>query len=134
MLARGYELSPSFAGLVDILEASDTVVYVSTGLLQLPGHLRFAGATPCGRLTRITINSLDQELHRIAALGHELQHAVEIAQTPAITDSDGLVHFYEAHGFRKPRGGFCTRAADAMTATVKAEVCHALAAHRGRTR
>jgi hypothetical protein len=47
---------------------------------------------------RISLNpDLSTDL-LIATLGHELQHALEIAREPSIVSTDTLIHYYAKHG------------------------------------
>ena len=41
-------------------------------------------------------------MQQIAMMAHELQHAVEIAETPAIVDGESLVREYKRIGYVNP--------------------------------
>lgn len=132
LLATGTALSPAVAGLVDTLDESDLIVYVETALLRERGlrgkcgAMRIVASTPAGRFVRITVNVPGIDVNLIAALGHELQHAVEVAADPTVTDADTLLHCYKSRGFRKPDGTYCTREATRVASVVRAEVARSL--------
>jgi hypothetical protein len=105
LVERGLAQSPSLRQLVDQLERTDVVVYVQCGRLRagIDGQLTFVSAA--GGL-RYVIVQIAWELpppRRIATLGHELQHALEIAAHPAIVDQASLQQAYAAIGFERER-------------------------------
>jgi hypothetical protein len=75
-----------------------------------------------GGVVRISINVPGVDANLIGALAHELQHALEVAGHPEIRDAAGLLSFYQATGFRKPDGTYCTREAVQMTSLARSEV------------
>src|SRR4030095_3369430 len=82
LLERGYAVSPTLAILVDALKHTDIIVHVTEcWLFDAPysGDTQFVATGGGQRYLRIR---LDVRLHdeaAIAMLGHELQHAWEIA-------------------------------------------------------
>jgi hypothetical protein len=87
--------------LADRLDASDLTVHVSVKRFldrRLAGGLRFLAATPTDRVFLIEIAFGLDRYARIAMLGHELQHAVEVAEASQIRDEDGFRRFYASHG------------------------------------
>jgi hypothetical protein len=123
LLREGAARSAAFAALLDILERSDLIIYITTGGAPGPNHLRLACATGTARFVRIAINAQDAETHLIAGLAHELQHAVEVANAPDVRDDATLVQYYEQHGQEISSGRFCTREAQAAGTTVLNELC-----------
>ena len=87
-LREGMAWSATFRALVERIERSDLVVYIAPGGLdsRLRGRLRFMGAAGNTRYLRIEVGWQGSEARSIAALGHELQHAVEVADAPTIRD------------------------------------------------
>jgi hypothetical protein len=82
------------------LEASNVIVHIES-TMQLPlgvgGMTRFVTSRGGYRYLRITLGS-DQSLrHRSSILGHELQHACEIASSTA-TDADAMRELFEEAG------------------------------------
>ena len=114
--------SPTVARLLVAVGQSDLIVYVATGFLHVPGRLDFACAKPGVRFLRITVNVPDAEPNLIGALAHELQHAVEIAGAPGVTDAGSLARHYREHGQRIYGDEYCTKAAQRVTTTVLCEL------------
>ena len=92
LLAEGYARSGTFRGLIVRLNESDVVVYVEPQLAPrfgLRGYLMsevvIGGAK---RFLRIRLYPFGNENTLIARLGHELQHAVEVAEAPAVRDAE----------------------------------------------
>ena len=82
LLREGAARSAAFAALLETLERTDLIIYITTGGAPGPNHLRLACATGTARFVRIAINAQDAETNLIAGLAHELQHAVEVANAP----------------------------------------------------
>jgi hypothetical protein len=102
-LASGARLSPTLRRLVDRLEASDVVVYVTFDRSPAPrtaGHIAFVTSVPGRRYLQISVDRRNGPCPLIAILGHELQHAVEIADEPAVTGEAELAALYRRIGFR----------------------------------
>jgi hypothetical protein len=58
----------------------------------------------------------------IALLGHELQHAIEIAEAPEVYDEPGLVKLYQRIGVRGGLHVYDTLAAQEMGRAVRKEL------------
>lgn len=135
LLAAGLAQSPSLRALVNRLAAGDVVVYLRCARLssRLDGQLTFVSAAGGFRYVLVHL-AMDRPWHRqIATLGHELQHAVEIAEQPDIVDQAALARTYTRIGFARPplqRAGrsFDTQAAVAAGEQVRRELAHASAA------
>jgi hypothetical protein len=123
LLREGAARSGAFAALLETLERSDVIVYVVSGGVPGPNHLRLACATGTSRFVRITLNARDAQAALIAGLAHELQHAVEVANAPDVRDDATLAQFYARHGQEISSGRFCTREAQAARTTVLNELC-----------
>jgi hypothetical protein len=121
-LQKGLERSTRFERLVGALEASDLVVYIQTAPLRTRGLLTFMAATPAGRLVRISLDSKSMEPCIIGLLGHELQHALEVAGAPDVRDQKSLEQLYARIGERSSSGGWCTRPAQLAGAAVLDEL------------
>lgn len=88
--------------LADRLVKTDVVVYVriapiasgtaTTALLNTSGPIRYL-------LVSIDTNHAPEEM--VGMLGHELQHAVEIAEARSVRDEAGLVALYRRIGLHK---------------------------------
>ena len=97
----GYQRSHTFRSIVDGLVGSFVIVHLVPSV-SLPsgvvGGLQFVTTAAGYRYLRISIRTdLDPPV-LIAALGHELQHAFEIGQAPAVVDSGTLREFYRLTG------------------------------------
>jgi hypothetical protein len=96
----GLRDSPTFRELVNRINASDVVVYVTADASELPpgldGQLTFLSATGGFRYVVVRVNSKLSAARLVALLGHELQHAREVADSDAIVDSRSMAHAYAA--------------------------------------
>ncbi len=101
VIREGRCVSPTLRALSDRLDASDLTVHVTVKRFadrRLTGGLRFLAATPTDRVLLIEIAFGLDRYARIAVLGHELQHAVEVAETAQIRDKESFRRFYASHG------------------------------------
>ncbi len=127
--------SPLVRDLVRQLEASNLVVHIESSR-TLPtgvsGTMRFVTSRGGYRYVRITLAADGRREARAAILGHELQHACEIAASDAY-DTDAVRRLYQAAGHQPTREEdvFETRAALMVERQVKAELRTAEHADRG---
>lgn len=100
VVADGVRHSPSLRALVERLAAADVVVYVECARLppHLDGQLTFVSAAGGLRYVRVRLAWDRPLMRKIASLAHELQHAVEIAEHPAIVDRLTLAREYSRFG------------------------------------
>jgi hypothetical protein len=117
LVAEGLRLSPTLRALVDRLNDSDVIVFITCErdpAARSAGRLNFM--TAAGGVRYVVVR-LKQGLPRpraIAMLAHELQHAAEVADDASIVDEQSMEQAYERLGHRKWKGGsatFDTRAA-----------------------
>jgi hypothetical protein len=83
LLTRGVECSSTVRHLVATLDASDVIVYIEPKQRRpsLSGYLSHHIVTVAGiRYLRIYVEMQGAERQLISLIGHELQHAVEVAQ------------------------------------------------------
>lgn len=89
--------SQTFNTLLDRLSTSDVIVYVAI-VDRIPGggsgQLSFITATKTVRYLRIELVRGGNTVELVSVLGHELQHAVEIADAPGVRDSRAMAVFY----------------------------------------
>ncbi len=99
-LADGLSRSPTFAELVVALDRSDVIVYIESDRRLAPslaGRMLLA-ATPHGaRYLRIQIALSLKGDDLIAVIGHELRHALEVAESE-VRDDVSLIALYQAIG------------------------------------
>jgi hypothetical protein len=103
LLAEGYAKSRTFRSLVVRLNESDVVVYVEaqrTPRSGLRGYLMSDVVVGGGkRYLRVRLYPFGNANTLIARLGHELQHAVEVAEAPAVRDEETFSqHFVRIGG------------------------------------
>ena len=89
--------------LADRLQRSDVFVYVGYDC-ELPdslmGRLSFMAFAPGVRYVSVHLSCKAPLLVQLAALGHELRHAVEIAEDPSVVDDASLLDSYRRIGFQ----------------------------------
>ena len=108
LLSRGLERSQTLRRIVDELETRDVIVYLQMEPAMdrhLAGGVTWVIATSTVRYVRVSLNQYLVTDARIVALGHELQHVLEIARQPSIVDSKTLAAYYGTHGFSNPGYG-----------------------------
>jgi hypothetical protein len=131
LLARGYVASPTLARLIDALNHSDVIVHVEERRwthARTVGETRLVVRAGGQRYLRVSIDMRLSDERAIALLGHELQHAWEIAQAPGVVDQETLVRLYARIGHVAHRGAraaeadtrAAVRAADAVRAQLRA--------------
>jgi len=126
---EGLARSSVFRELVARLDASDVIVYVEAECAMSPrlfGRLTFMAAGGGRRYVNVRVSCTLNETEQIAALGHELRHAVEIADATSVVDDTSLGAEYArigfaSHGVRKG-SGYESRAAIDAGRTVWAEL------------
>ncbi len=129
VIADGMRQSPTFRALVQRLTGSDVVVYVCRWHRQAgaDGSLTFAATAGGYRYVVVRVSTQRSQLQLLALLAHELRHAVEVAETPAIVDAPSLAREYARLGYvsQMSRGGrvaFDTEAAIAAGHQVLVEL------------
>lgn len=107
-VVSGSRASPTLRRLVDRLEASNVVVYLMFDRSASPnmaGHLSFVTTAGGRRYLRVSIDRRNTGCQLVGILGHELQHAVEIAESPTVTDQARVALLYQRIGFRSAGNG-----------------------------
>jgi hypothetical protein len=98
----GVRTSPTLRRLVDRLAASDVIVYLELRRSPSPfvaAHLSFISAAGGRRYVHVAVDPKYAGCQLIALLGHELQHAAEIADEPSVVDERSLAAYYRRIGF-----------------------------------
>jgi hypothetical protein len=101
-LDRGVADSPLFRRLVTELEASDLIVHVTTSFMlssRTVGTTRLSSASFGHRYVRIAVDAQLSPEERVSVLGHELQHACEIARS-AVRNGEAVRELFELIGRR----------------------------------
>jgi hypothetical protein len=122
LLDVGRNGSPTFARLFEAVERSGLYVYVDVRSdLTVPqsGRLQFSGAHEGRRFLRVRIDTgttcralqLSRQYELAAIIGHELQHALEVADELDVDSAESFEAFYHAIGLELRPHAFDTRAA-----------------------
>jgi hypothetical protein len=100
LIAEGAVRSPLLQSLIHELDESDVFVYVEHAVLPsgLTGRLTFAATSGRWRYLRVQIDCRQSLTSQTVALGHELRHAVEIANA-AVVDEASVRQLYHVIGF-----------------------------------
>jgi hypothetical protein len=125
-IKEGCRRSPTFRRLVDEIEHSDLIVYVEA-TRQVPSrmqaYLQLAGAAPGVRFVRVAVKIPASTDTLIAQMGHELQHATEVARANEVRDQAGMEALYRRIG-DDSGAGWDTAAARLAGDTVLDELRH----------
>jgi hypothetical protein len=130
LVARGLARSATFRWLIDEIAQSDLVVYVDLdpyNVRKQDGVLTFVACAGGMRFVEVWLRPTRTDDELVVTLGHELQHAVEVARAPQIVDQASFAAFYRSAGRSDNPGRFETAAALEVAARVRAE----LAGHPG---
>ena len=115
LLEHAIQKSPTFASLVKAIDATDVIVHVEE-VRTLPagvdGRLAFVHATAGVRYLRAQVLMGRGTVDTLSTVGHELQHALEVAMHPKVRDEASFGTLYMQIGDRPTRpDGFDTAAA-----------------------
>ncbi|MGE3275370.1 MAG: hypothetical protein AB7O67_09675 [Vicinamibacterales bacterium] len=101
LLRDGTRRSPTFARMLAALAGGDLIVYVTMDPRMprgLGGTLTWMSESGGMRYVRISLNPGLRRESAVAALGHELRHALEVAAHREVTSGDAFFAFYAAVG------------------------------------
>ena len=88
LITSAAEQSPTFRRLIDTINATDGLVYIEPGACRHGVRACLVSVKSTGRqrvlFVKVQIDRADRAL--MGAIGHELQHAVEVLSDPAVTD------------------------------------------------
>ena len=131
VIDEGRARSAFFRSLVARLDGSDVIVYVEPECpmsSRMFGRLTLLGAGGDRRYVNVRISCMLTLPQQIAALGHELRHAVEIADAPSVVDDASLAAEYRRVGYSSRAlpsgGGFESRAAIEAARQVWSDLAH----------
>jgi hypothetical protein len=124
----GMSRSATFRGLVDVLDLSDVIVYAEPKMRRqaLGGYLSHhivAGGDY--RYVHIAVDLRGASGRLVPLLGHELQHAIEIAQNPDARDDQSVEQLFDRLAIKFGCDGTTcseTQAAKDIEATIRAEL------------
>lgn len=121
LIDQGFRRSPTFRHEVLSLEGSDLIVIIEpTGQMPpgITGYLTYVTTAQSCRIVRILFDMHRAPTQAIAIIGHELQHAIEVATHPEVVSAETLRAMYERIGWRNHRTsqGEMFDSAEAITA------------------
>ena len=128
VITAGLRRSGTFAHLVLALNKSDVIVYIEGGRVlptSIVGRLLLAAGPEGTRYLRIQVSGHPRSNDMIALVGHELRHALEVAECPEVRDEAGLIALYTRIGHPTSTGAmhqYDTHAAQDAGRRVKAEL------------
>lgn len=121
-LRDGLARSATLRRLAAALECSDLVVYIQVTQIPIRSLLSFMAATPGHRFARVSLDFRNLEPSMTGWLGHELQHAVELAEAPDVASQADVERLYRRIGEQSASGGWCTPAAQSARSAVLDEL------------
>jgi hypothetical protein len=101
LLEMGVSRSPTFGSLLAVLNGSDVIVYIEqTDAMPktLEGRLLLMPLANHQRYLRIQITRNGTPTDLIALIGHELRHAIEVADATDVRDERALERLYRRIG------------------------------------
>jgi hypothetical protein len=124
LLLEARRRSTIVASLVRRFETTDAVVYVTDALPTVrngpKSNLVFLSLDTTVRYLRIWLDgSRLSPSERIAALGHELFHALEVATAPEVRDARSFTQLYRRIGWESTKDRFETQGARDMSARIR---------------
>jgi hypothetical protein len=129
LIRNSAERSPTVRALLEEIDRSDMIVYVSLRTFSsqmLDGRIGFIAGSRGGRLLAIELACPRTRDAQIATLAHELHHALEIARAPWVVGAETLARYYETIGMAtdsaRDRLTFETEAARETAARVRREL------------
>jgi hypothetical protein len=108
VLEAAIACSPTVERMLMALQSSDLVVLIETRPLQrrVNGETRLVAAEGDVRYVRIRLRVPNALSDLGAVLGHELQHATELAAAPGVRDEAGQRSHYLHIGYAAMSGGY----------------------------
>jgi len=110
LLAQAVGRSATVKALVARLDDTDVVIYVTTTapldrVVAMPrGTATLVTATAAARYLQVWVDVQRREAERIAVLGHEVQHALEVAADASVRDAQSYSRLFERLGSESGAG------------------------------
>ena len=102
VMAKTLDRSATFRRLVEQVEQSDVIVYLTCerfDVSTLSGRTALTAAQPGVRYLRVQIDCQQRDQPLAAILAHELQHVVEIASAASVVDRRSFARLFSEIGF-----------------------------------
>lgn len=126
LMRDGARRSVTFGALITAIQQTGLIVYVeqSFGLpAGMQGRVLLQAVTGRERYLRIQLRATLQGNQMIAVMAHELRHAIEVAEHPAVRDQEGMLDLYRRIGHASHGSlGYDTEAANAVGRLVRSEL------------
>jgi hypothetical protein len=125
MVAEGIRLSPTFARLHRELQNTDVILFLRSAADLRPGisgRLVLLSATKEGRYLRADLRRDLARVELIAAIAHEMQHALEIARHNTVRDEHAVRTLFWLIGMEARQHSFETDAAQEVAMRVRTEL------------
>jgi hypothetical protein len=106
LIDQGLARSPTLRAMQEHLQQAQVIVYITWGATmpaETVGRTRLIGAGGGYRYLSIELDSRLGHLEVLSMLGHELQHAVEIADAVDVVDQATLASLYRRIGQDRSR-------------------------------
>ena len=126
LINEGLHMSPTFRSLVEMIDATNGIVYVQRGDCRRSARaclvLAIQVAGP-NRILRVLVKVRRERRELIAAIGHELHHAADVLANPAVTTTQGMFfHFLNGRESMSITGRFETIEAVRVGMQIEAEL------------
>ena len=120
-VSEGRARSLTFRRLVDRIGASNVIVYLDDSAhlgIGVGGQLSFVSHAGGRRYVRVLVDQRLEGRQLIALVGHELEHAVEVADASDVVDQASMARLYARIGFsrRVANGGVAYDTGEAIAA------------------
>lgn len=124
LIQTATERSTTFRGLVETINASDGIVYVTAGECGHGVRACLAAVIAAGpnRILRVYVDTRKADWDLMGSIGHELRHAVEVLAEPTVTSNATMHLFYARTALRGTASSFEIKAAVQTGNTVRDEV------------
>jgi hypothetical protein len=124
LIEQAGQRSATFRGLLDTINASDSIVFVEAGDCGHGVRACFVSVAASGayRYMRVIVDTRKADWDLMGSIGHELRHTIEVIDAPRVRDNVSKHFFYEQIGTRGTATSRETRVAVDAGNTVRAEV------------
>jgi hypothetical protein len=124
LIEQAGQRSATFRGLLDTINASDSIVFVEAGDCGHGVRACFVSVAASGayRYMRVIVDTRKADWDLMGSIGHELRHTIEVIDAPRVRDNVSKHFFYEQIGTRGTATARETRVAVDAGNTVRAEV------------
>lgn len=125
LIEEATRLSATFADLYSRLQDTDVILFVEPSRElrnNLSGRLVFISATPLARYLRAEIRADLPRTDMISTIAHEMQHALEIADTALVRDQGTMTLLYRHIGVEEGGRVFETDRAQLVARKVRREL------------